>query len=314
MLAWLVLLQTAIAVSVAGPMTSAEYLPLRLAEARGDFAREGVAVSFREARSPADAAEDLARGRVELAATSLDAALRLGQAERQPPLLVMGLTAAPPVALLVSAALQNAIRGPADLVGRTVGIPAPGAAEHAVLLSLLAAANVPAGRVRIESLGERGVAAALAAGTVAAGVVGDPWATRTAEGGAAVALADLRQPGAAQQWLGGPTVHAGIFVRPGTRQEAVDLSPVVRAVREALRHLAAGDPADLARGLPAEVVGQPDDFSARLAGARNLYLPDGQVDRDRIVNSLARVRERWPIPVAVELPRNPADLLRRELR
>jgi sulfonate transport system substrate-binding protein len=314
MLAWLVLLQTAIGVSVAGPITSAEYLPLRLAEARGDFTREGVAVSLRDARSPADAAEDLARGRVELAATSLDAALRLGQAERQPPLLVMGLTAAPPVVLMVPAALQNAIRGPADLAGRTVVIPAPGGPEHAVLLSLLTAASVPPGRVRIESLGECGVAAALAAGTVAAGVIGDPWATRLAEGGAAVALADLRQPGAAQRWLGGPTVHAGIFVRPGTRRESADLQPFVRAVRQALLQLAGGDPSDLARGLPADVVGQPEDFAARLAGARNLYLPDGLVDRDRIANSVARVRERWPIPVAVELPRNPADLLRRELR
>ena len=78
MLAWLVLLQTAIGVSVAGPITSAEYLPLRLAQAKGDFAREGVTVSLRDARSPGDAAEDLARGRAELAATSLDTALRLG--------------------------------------------------------------------------------------------------------------------------------------------------------------------------------------------------------------------------------------------
>ena len=313
-LAWLVLLQTAIGVSVAGPITSPEYLPLRLAQARGDFAREGLAVSLRDARSPGDAAEDLARGRAELAATSLDAALRLGAAGGRPPLLVMGLTAAPPVALLVPALQRDTVRGPADLAGRTVGIPAPGSAEHAVLLSLLAAANVPAGRVRIEGLGERGVASALTAGAVAAGVIGDPWATRLTESGAAVALADFRQPDAAQRWLGGPTVHAGIFVGAGAARGSADLEPFVRAVREALRRLAEGDPAEAARGLPADVVGRPEDFAARLAGARNLYLPDGRVDAARMANSLARVRERWPIPVTVELPWKPADLLWRRLR
>jgi NitT/TauT family transport system substrate-binding protein len=313
MLAWLVLLQTAIGVSVAGPITSAEYLPLRLAQARGDFAREGAAVSLRDARSPGDAAEDLARGRAELAATSLDAALRLGATDGRPPLLVMGLTAAPPVALLVSAAQRDAVRRPADLAGRTVAIPAPGSAEHAVLLTLLAAARIPASRVHIESLGERGVAAALAAGTVTAGVIGDPWATRIAESGAAVALADLRQPGAAQRWLGGPTVHAGIFVGAGTPRGSADLAPFVRALREALRRLAEGDPAEVARGLPANVVGRPEDFAARLAGVRSLYLPDGQVDAARMASSLARARERWPIPVTVDVP-GPADLLWRGLK
>jgi ABC-type nitrate/sulfonate/bicarbonate transport system substrate-binding protein len=314
MLAWLVLLQTAIGVSVAGPITSAEYLPLRLAQARGDFAREGVAVSLRDVRSASDAAQDLARGRAELAATSLDAALRLGAAGGRPPLLVMGLTAAPPVALLVPAPQRDTVRGPADLAGRTVGIPAPGSPEHAVLLSVLAGADVPAGRVRIESLGERGVAAALAAGTVAAGVIGDPWATRLAESGSAVTLADLRQPGAAQRWLGGPTVHAGIFVGAGTPRGSADVEPFVRALREALRRLAEGDPAEVARGLPADVVGRPEDFAARLAGIRSLYLPDGRVDAARMARSLAGVRERWPIPVTVELPWKPGDLLWRKLK
>jgi NitT/TauT family transport system substrate-binding protein len=314
MLAWLVLLQTALAVSVAGPPSSPEYLPLRVAQVQGDFARQGVTVALRDARSAADAAEDLARGRVALAATSLDAALRIGQVGGRAPLLVLGLTAAPPVVLLVPVSLRGAIRAPADLAGRTVVIPAPGSPEHAVLLSVLQAADVPVSRVRIESRGDRGVSAAISGGTAAAGIVGDPWATRLLEGGAAVALADLRQPGAAERWLGGPTVHAAIFMAGDRERAPADLEAFARGMREALRRTAEGAPAEVARGLPPDVVGLSDDFAARLEGARRLYLSGGQVDRDRMANSLARVRERWPIPVAVNLPRNPADLLVRGLR
>jgi hypothetical protein len=62
------------------------------------------------------------------------------------------------------------------------------------------------------------------------------------------------------------------------------------------------------------VVGRPEDFAARLAGIRSLYLPDGRVDAARMARSLAGVRERWPIPVTVELPWKPGDLLWRKLK
>lgn len=309
MLAWLLLFQTAIGVSVAGPPSSAEYLPLRMAAADGSLARAGVPVSLRNVRSPADAAQDLGRGTVELAATTLDAALRLGAVGGRPPRLVVGMTAAPAVALLVPARLRDTVRRPGDLVGHRVGIPAPGSPEHGVLLSLLHAAGVPPGRVKIESRGDRGVAAGLVGGDLAAGVLGDPHATRLVEGGTAIAVVDLRPAGAAERWLGGPTVHAAIFVAPDSPLRVADLRAVARVLNQALARAASASAADLAAELPAEVVGRSDDFAMRLAGVRNLYLHDGRVDPTRLATSLARVQERWPIPVAVRLPRNPADLI-----
>ena len=50
----IVLLQT-LALAVSGPATSSEYLPLRVAEAEGYFAREGLSVTVRTTRAESGA-------------------------------------------------------------------------------------------------------------------------------------------------------------------------------------------------------------------------------------------------------------------
>jgi len=101
MLGLIVLLQ-ALTLAVSGPPTSSEYLPIRVAEAEGHFAREGLTVTIRTTRAESGAAEALAQGQVDLAATTLEAVLRFGpRSATQAPRLVFGLTAAPPVALVV---------------------------------------------------------------------------------------------------------------------------------------------------------------------------------------------------------------------
>ena len=102
--------------------------------------------------------------------------------------------------------------GVAELAGKTVGIPAPGTPEAEALAGMLAAAGLSMDRVTAVSLGERPLARALAAGEVAAAVIADPWASRLVQDGQAAVLADLRQPGGAERWLGRRGVHAAVFV------------------------------------------------------------------------------------------------------
>ena len=122
----------------AGPATDLEYLPLRVAAAEGYFAEEKLSVTLETLRAEPLAAQALGRGRVALAATSLDAALSLGDAGSAPPRLVFGLTVAPPVALLVPAAKKDSVKTLADLAGKTIGISAPGTPGALALFSLLA--------------------------------------------------------------------------------------------------------------------------------------------------------------------------------
>jgi ABC-type nitrate/sulfonate/bicarbonate transport system substrate-binding protein len=309
MIAWLVLLQTTLTIAVSGPATNPEYWPLHLAEAEGYFAQEKLAVSLEAHRADAGAAEALGRGRVDLAATSLDAALELGHVGGKPPKLVFGLTATPAVVLLVPAAQKDSIRGLADLVGKTIGVPAPGTPEQRVLISLLARAGIRIPQVTVQSYGERGLVGALESGKVAAVVLGDPYATRLVEAGKASPLIDLRKRGELARWLGEPVVHAAIFVRADTALGPAELKPLARALLRAMARVEDASPEEIQARLPATAIGLPEEWRARLLGAREIFLRDGRVTAQMLSASVALVRSRSPIPAKVKIPRSMDNLL-----
>ena len=309
MIAWLVLLQTSLTIAVAGPATSAEYLPLHVAQAEGFFTAQQLSVTLRSARSDATAAEMLASGQAQLAATSLDTALRLGGADGVPPRLIWALTAAPPVALLVAPGRADTIRAVADLVGQTIAIPAPGTAEDQALGLLLARAGVGVHRVKMLSLGERGVVRALEGGEVAAGVLGEPHVSRLVEGDKAAIVVDLRTNKGAESALGGPTVGAALFAKAGAEPPAATVRALRAALQAAVARTISAEPDALRATLPASVVGSPADFALRLRGARELFLADGRIPVETLEHSLELIRARAPLPVKVKLPRKPAGLL-----
>lgn len=309
MIAWLVLLQASVTIAVAGPVTSPEYLPLNLAEAEGLFAAQKLAVTLRPLRSEQAAAEALRSGRVQLAATSLDSALRLGSVAGTPPRLVLGLTAAPPVALLVNPKRAESIHGPADLAGQTIAVPAPGTAEDQALGLLLARASVPMHRVTVTSLGERGAVRALESGAVAAAVLADPYVSRMVEAGTAVVIADLRSLKGAEQWLDGPTVNAAVFARAEAVPEAPILKALGQALQEAIARIVSADPATLQTRLSEAVIGSAADFAMRLRGARDAFLPGGRVSAEAIEHSIELIKRRAPLPTVVKLPRRAESLL-----
>ena len=120
----------ALTLAVSGPTSSPEYLPLRVAEAEGHFAKEGLVVTLKTTRAEPGAAEALAQGQADLVATSLEAMLRFGpRTPKQAPRLVLGLTAAPPVALVVAESQKELVRSLEDLPGTRVGVTAPGAPQ-----------------------------------------------------------------------------------------------------------------------------------------------------------------------------------------
>ena len=309
MLALLLLLQTALTIGVAGPPSSPEYLSLRVAEAEGYFADEGLRVSLRTLPAEPGAAQMLSRGDAALAATSIDSALRLGDVSGAPPRLLVGLTRVAPVVLLVPVTFRESIHRPADLAGKTVGIPAPGTPAHTHLVSILEHERVPLHQVQLRSFGERALAAAIEAGEVTAGILGEPWASRLVETGKVFALVDLREPGAAKQWLGADGVHAAVFVRAGSNLGNAELGAVSRALVRAARRIESASPDELAARLPAGVVGLPEEWPARLAGLRRVLIRDGRVTPDMIEASVKLVRVRSPIPTRVTIPRKAESLL-----
>ncbi|HET6367424.1 MAG TPA: ABC transporter substrate-binding protein [Pseudomonadales bacterium] len=302
MLGVALLLQATLTIGVTGPVTSAEYLPVRLAESAGHFASEKVAARLRTFRSPAEAAEALAAGRVDLAAITLDAALRLGHVHGVPPRLVFGLTTTPPVALLVPAARRGEIVGITALAGKTVGIPAPGTPEAEALTGMLAAAELSPARVTTVSLGERPLARALSAGEVDAAVLADPWASRLVQEGRAAVLADLRQPGGAERWIKASGVHAAVFVAGNSRLGERELVPVARALLRAMQQVRTASPGELAAGLGPAAAGEEGDFALRVEGVRGVLVPDGLVTEAALEAGIELARARAKLPVVVKLP------------
>lgn len=301
MLGIALVLQATLTIGVAGPAASPEYLPVRVAEAAGYFADEKLSVTLRSFRSGADAAEALAAGRVDLAAASLDAALRLGHARGAPPRLVFGLTAAPPVALVVPVARQAEVRQLADLEGKTVGITAPGTPEAEALSALLARAEVRPERVTTVSYGERRLATALAAGEVPAAVIGDPWLTRLVRDGQVAVLADLRKAAEAGRWLGGESVHAAVFLAAGSPLGAAELQPLARALLRGLRRVQTAPAGELAALLGRTAEGDAEELVLRLEGAREAYLARGLVTENALEGGLEIAQGRARLPAVLRL-------------
>jgi len=309
MLGLIVLLQT-LMLALSGPPTSTEYLPIRVAEAEGYFTEEGLAVTVKTTRAESGAAEALAQGQADIAATTLEAVLRFGlRASSQAPRLVFGLTAAPPVALLVGAPHAGTVRSIEDLSALRVGVTTPGAPEHAWFGWLLARAGVSVAQVRVTSLGGRGLIAAIDSGEVHVALVQEPMATQLLGQGRAKLLADFRTPRAAAATLGAATVNAAVFARADRRPPDRALSALVRALRKAEQRIQTAEAKELAGRLPTRVVGgDSEEFEARLAASRTLYLPDGVVSADQVQQTIAIIRAHTPLPQSVRIPR-PEEML-----
>ena len=308
MIGLILLLQT-LTIAVSGPPTSAEYLPLRVADNYGYFAREGLAVTLKTTRAEVGAAEALAQGQADLAVTSLEAVLRFAtRAHAQGPRLVFGLTAAPPAALLLVAPLQGTVRSVEQLGGLRVGIAAPGDPTHTWLIAVLARARLSIAQVETVSLGERGLVTAIENGDVQAGMVTEPAASRLIAERRAVLLGDLRTPAAAERTLERVTLNAGVFMRADRRVADRDLAALSRALVDAERLIASAPSEMLAARLPRNVTGPSEEFSARLEAARALYLPEGAVTIPQLRESIAIVRSHMPFSPGLRIPR-PEDLI-----
>jgi NitT/TauT family transport system substrate-binding protein len=310
MLGLIVLLQT-LTLALGGPAGSLEYLPIRLAEVEGDFAREGLTVRIKRTRAESGAAEALSQGQVDLAATSFEAMLRFGpRTPAQMPRIVVGLTAAPPVAVLVARDQARSVGAVEDLAGHRVGVATPGAPEHAWFGWLVARAGLSVAQVGVISVGTRGLETALASGDIHVALAPEPLASRLLAAGQAGVLADFRTPETARRAIGAPTVNAAVFIRADRRPRDQDLTAFARALGRAVERLQTGHHDTLIARLGRDLLGS-SDAERVLAAARTVYLPRGLVTAEQVQETITVIRSHTPLPASLRLPR-PAELLHLE--
>ena len=302
----LILLLQSLTIAVSGPPTSPEYLPIRVADAYGYFAKEGVTVTIKSTRAESGAAEALAQGQADLAATSVEAMFRFGY--RVPsPRIVFALTAAPPTPLLVSAA-HAGVASVKDLEHGKIAFVMPGSPEQIWLLALLAKSGIRATGVELLSLGARGVVTAIDSGDAVAAFISEPAATGLVTDGRARLLVDFKSPPAIADALGAPTVHAAVFSRGDRRPNDRDLGAFARAVLAAEQLIATGKAATLAERLPRSIVSSEDEFVRRVEATQGIYLPGGLVTADALAHTIDIVRTHVALPRLLKIPK-PQDML-----
>ena len=99
-----------------------------------------------------------------------------------------------------------------------------------------------------------------------------------------------------------------VYVRADRRPPDRDLSALVRALRKAEQRIQTAEARELAAKLPTRVVGDAEDFEARLTTSRALYLLEGLVSADQLQQTIAIIRAHTPLPQSVRIPR-PEEML-----
>jgi NitT/TauT family transport system substrate-binding protein len=151
-----------------GYIPSVQYAPFYVADARGYFAEEGLALEFDYAFET-DGVKLVGANELPFSLASGEQVL-LARQQDLPVVYVLGWWQDYPVA--IAAPASAGIDEPADLTGRTVGIPLLGGASYVGYAALMAANDLPLDAATLQVIGFT-QAEALQAGQVDAAVVYD---------------------------------------------------------------------------------------------------------------------------------------------
>lgn len=278
-----------------GGMSKIVYLPAVLAAQLGYFKDEGLDVQVVSGPAGIDTSTELIAGAIEGAVGFYDHTLDL-QSRGQDVLSVVVLQRAAGLAELASthsdggrelagavatnAAANAAANAPAMKAaqGKRLGITGFGASTWVLTRFLLARAGVAPGDYTVVPLAsDTRFVEAFEQGSIDAGMVEEPTATRLLTSGAARVVADMRTVEDTQRWLGGPYAGACLYLRRNWmlahRQESAQM---VHALVRALRFIGTHSAEQIAAMLPPEVVGNDRAGYVRaLASARGAFSQDG---------------------------------------
>lgn len=267
-----------------GGMTKIVYLPAVLAARLGYFRDEGLDVQVVGGPAGIDTSTELIAGAIEGAVGFYDHTLDL-QSRGQDVLSVVVFQRALGLAELASArseggralARSGSMR---DAKGRRLGVTGFGSSTWVVTRYLAAGAGVAPGDYTIVPLAsDTRFIEALEQGSIDAGMVEEPTATRLLSSGAAQMVADMRSVEGSQRWLGGPYAGACLYMR----RSWVDAHPhetaqLAHALVRALRYLNTHSPQAIADALPPELTGSDRaGYVQALAAAQPAFSRDGQM-------------------------------------
>jgi NitT/TauT family transport system substrate-binding protein len=281
------------------------YAPVFVAQEKGYFAEQGLAVTLEPLAGGSDLVALTASGQFQAATAGAGPAFWNAAATGLPIAIVApghreGVPVATPLMISKEACESGAITGVADLAGKRVSVNARGATEY-WLSQALGTAGLGLDDVELQTIPFPEAVVALGSGGLDAAMIGEPLATKAEQDGIAVRLATDFP---VQDVL--PTVLVANSDFAAENPAAVQ--GLVTAYLKASRDLAGGgfrDPANLAiieqyTGVPAALIGQ---------AVPPVYAVDGELDPAALGALQTFFRERGQLEYETDL--DPASLIDR---
>ncbi|HKT95092.1 MAG TPA: ABC transporter substrate-binding protein [Paraburkholderia sp.] len=270
-----------------GGMSKIVYLPAVLASQLGYFKDEGLDVQVVSGPAGIDTSTELIAGAIEGAVGFYDHTLDL-QSRGQDVLSVVVLQRAAGLAELASTRSEGGreLAGGAAMntvamktaQGKRLGVTGFGASTWVLTRFLLARAGVTPGDYTVVPLAsDTRFVDAFEQGTIDAGMVEEPTATRLLTSGAAKVVIDMRTVEETQHWLGGPYAGACLYLRRSWMlAHRRETGQMVQALTRALRFIGTHTAEQIAAVLPPEVIGNDRAGYVRaLASAKGAFSQDG---------------------------------------
>jgi NitT/TauT family transport system substrate-binding protein len=287
--------KTTIQMAVGG-QTQFIYLPLTLADRLGYFKDEGLTINISDLRGGSEALAAMMGGSVDIVAGFYEHTIR-ARAQGKRLVMVALFDRYPGLVLMVGKHHIDRVHSIQDLIGRPVGVTAPGSSTDQLVKYILRQNNLDPQAIPVVTGGISTMLAALEQDRVWAGVTVDPIASRLDRDGIARVLYDTRTEKGTTDIFGGPWPAGGFY----TTEEFIQQHPqtvqsIVTAGVRALRFLKQHSAEEVAAAMPESFWGgDRAQYVESLHSSMDMYTSDGIMPPDgppNVLKTLSLVDEK----------------------
>jgi sulfonate transport system substrate-binding protein len=279
-----------------GGQTQFIYLPLTLADRLGYFKDEGLNVNISDLRGGSEALAAMMGGSVDMVTGFYEHTIR-ARAQGKRLVMVTLFDRYPGLVLMVGKKHAGEVHSIRDLVGKPVGVTAPGSSTDQLVKYILRQNNLDPQAIPVVTGGISTMLAALEQDRVWAGVTVDPLASRLERDGIAHVLYDTRTEKGTVDIFGGPWPAGGFYATEEfIQQNPRTVESIVRAGVRALRYLKQHSAEDVAAAMPEPFWGgDRNQYIQSLRANIGMYSPDGIMPSDgppNVLKTLSLVDEK----------------------
>jgi NitT/TauT family transport system substrate-binding protein len=255
------------------------YLPVTLASRLGYFRDEGLDVQILSEPAGVDTATELIAGAIQGAVGFYDHTIDLQSRGLEVEAVVVFAQSAG-LAELASTKVAQPMQSMADARGRKLGVTGFGASTYFLSRYLAQQAGVAASAYTVTPIGpDSGFIDAMLKGSIDAGMVEEPTASRLLDAGAARVLVDMRTVEGTRTALGGPYAGACLYAqRKWVASHPDETRHLVRALTRALAFIASHSAGEIMAALPKNFVGSNEPlYREALAASIPSFSRDGRM-------------------------------------